>query len=136
MLEPIRNGSISLWKTNLENNLSEEILAGRPDPIEENRGMNGSEEGSIQPASRTLPLTVKNLFAERDIVTYRRRCEMNSGTVVGTSVDALALLTYFKVQASRFLVTISKQRIRSSARYMLRSKKTKFSLIGIPSTWY
>ena len=55
-------------------------------------------------------------------------------TVVGTSVAALALLTYFKTHASRLFVTISKQRIRSSARYMLRSAITRFSVLPLKET--
>jgi len=97
--------------------------------------------------------TVAWIEANREPFNQRRRWEINSGTfenvepqmtletrvltVVGTSVDALADLTYLRlhrkskgdtsqdmdkthVQASRFLVTISKQRMRSSARYMFR----------------
>lgn len=38
---------------------------------------------------------------------------MNSGTEFGTSVEALADLTYFKIQASFLLATISKHNTRS-----------------------
>ena len=84
--------------------------------------------------------TVAWIDANRDPFSHRLRCEINSGTVVGTSVDALALFTYFNlpqtvslptfapqrvsdthIHPSLFFVTISKHNIRSSARYMFLS---------------
>lgn len=56
--------------------------------------------------------------AKRDPLSHRRRWLMNSGTRLGTSVEALAALTYASRQPLFFLVAISKQRILSSARYL------------------
>lgn len=43
--------------------------------------------------------TVAWMEANKEPFNHRRRCEINSGTVVGTSVEALALLTYFKLRS-------------------------------------
>src|SRR5258705_6006866 len=67
--------------------------------------------------------TVACMLASSEPSSHLLLWEINSGTVVGTSVEALADLTYLRVHASFFFVTISKQRIRSSARYMFLSNK-------------
>ena len=42
--------------------------------------------------------TVAWMEANKEPFNHRRRCEINSGTVVGTSVAAFALLTYFNLK--------------------------------------
>jgi hypothetical protein len=82
--------------TNLEGNFPEEAVSGRPNPQKEDSGVNRSKKGTIEPSS-----TLRNEFGnlEGDMVSKLNRREYHLQlTVVGTSVDALALLTYFKLR--------------------------------------
>lgn len=65
--------------------------------------MNGSEEGSVQPSS-----TLRDEFRELVIYKSSAYSDMKNITIavgglteVGTSVDAFALLTYFKLQTTK-----------------------------------
>ena len=129
----LRKIAISLYATDLKDEHTDGILPWCPDPIEEDRRMEWSEKGAIQPSA-----TLRDKFGNLERCKQHFSIGYSLLTVVGTSVEALALLTYLRllnamrvthnigcnvtyIQPSRFLVTISKQRIRSSAKYMLRS---------------
>ena len=73
----------------LENDLPEEVLTRSPDPEEEHSRMNGSEKRAVQPTP-TLGDELGNLNAMVRRL-FPTRAQINRLTVVGTSVEALAL---------------------------------------------
>jgi hypothetical protein len=82
-------------KLDLEKDFPEEALSRRPDAEEEDCGVNGGKEGSIEP-STTLRYKFRNLG--RGSIACQKKGSCVWLTVVGTSVDALALLTYFRLR--------------------------------------
>lgn len=76
----------------LQHKFAEDILARTPNLIEENSGMNGCKKRSIKPAT-TLRYELGNL-RENVGTNYVKG---NIHTVVGTSVEALAVLTYLSL---------------------------------------
>ena len=84
----------------LEHNLAEKILAGGPNTEKEDRCMYWRKKWTIQP-SATLRNKLRHLKHK-----WNGEGQDTWGiiTVVGTSVEAFALLTYFKLPISEWVV--------------------------------
>lgn len=117
--------------TDLQDDLAEKVLPRRPDTEPEHGGMDGCEQRAVEPAT-TLGDELRD--RGRDIRRGLRALDvLQARGTVSTAYTHLYAATY--TQASRLLVTISKQRIRSSARYMFRSAQWAQLLVNTKSAY-
>lgn len=98
-------------------------VVGVPDLFEVDEGVDGGEEGSVEPATALGDELGYRVCGALDVEFLMRKKEVS---IPGTSVSPLQFFTYLRTHLSSLLATSSQHRMRSSARYIFAVNTSAF----------
>lgn len=110
-----------VYEFDVQENFAADCVICSPDLAEVDEGVDGSEEGAVEPSS-----SLRDELRYCVWILSVTSCNYVSLNLPGTSVSPVQLFTYFNTHFSSLLATNSQHRIRSSAKYIFAVNTSAF----------